>query len=314
MTGEERLLLYRSIGVSFLLHLLSGLFLWKVQVPSSSLQDLSPFMVHLLPSDDIPRFIDQPDAPRAGEQVKSKDISQVTSEARGPGKIPGPVSTPGSAGTPKPPGSPGTRQPGPAHAPPVASPQARIEAAPSAPPEAVEDVPALPGQAAPEIPDPREQQGPSIAKSPHSSLREQGAAPGTGGHAGEGASPDAGTEGITGTGERIVSLETQSSEFAPYLAEVRRRIQRHWRVPAYAREVGLTARLVLVFSITPEGNLAQVKVTKSSGTSILDEAAVQAVTDGAPYAPFPPRFTFRQLTVVGHFEYVGTGRPLKKSG
>ncbi|MFQ5532650.1 MAG: hypothetical protein ACE5EP_02240, partial [Candidatus Methylomirabilales bacterium] len=99
MIPEDRLLLLQGVGASLLVHLLSLAFLWKVQMPAPVVPDPSPLMVRLLPSSEIPRFIDQPDAPPTEEPVKSKDISQVTTKARGPGKVPGPVATPESSGT-----------------------------------------------------------------------------------------------------------------------------------------------------------------------------------------------------------------------
>jgi protein TonB len=85
---------------------------------------------------------------------------------------------------------------------------------------------------------------------------------------------------------------------------VKRRIESRWHIPPYAREVGLTAKLVLVFTITQEGNVSKLEITKTSGVSILDQAAVQAVRDAAPYASFPHGFTFHYLNVIASFEYV----------
>jgi protein TonB len=124
---------------------------------------------------------------------------------------------------------------------------------------------------------------------------------------------DAGQHGETGADERTVSLETRSSEFAPYLAEVKRSIVRLWRYPRYARNVGLTGQIVLVFSITRDGNLVQLRISKSSGVSILDEAAVEAVKAAAPYTRFPSNFTFRQLNIVADFQYVARAAPVHQS-
>ncbi|MFQ5532415.1 MAG: TonB family protein, partial [Candidatus Methylomirabilales bacterium] len=122
---------------------------------------------------------------------------------------------------------------------------------------------------------------------------------------------DAGQSGETGTDERTVSLETRSSEYAPYLAGVKRRIQQHWRVHPYVKQVGLTANLVVLFSINRDGELARLDVTKSSGVSILDEAAVGAVRAAAPYSPFPPMFTFQRLNIIANFHYVTRAQQLE---
>jgi len=148
---------------------------------------------------------------------------------------------------------------------------------------------------------------------PRLSLREQVAALGSRGTSGTGGAFDAGVRGETGPGERTVTLETQSSEFAPYLSEVKRRIENRWQIPSYAREVGLTGKLVLVFTITWEGNISRLEITKTSGVSILDQAAAQAVRDAAPYAPFPQGFTFQYLNVIASFEYVTSMLRLQES-
>ncbi len=304
MTGEERVLLYRSLGASLVLHLLSAVFLWKTQIPTPYLPAPSPLMVRLLPPSEIPRFIDQPEAPEAAGPVKSRDISQVVSEARGPGRVPGPATTPESSGIPKPGRASPSPQAGRVAEPPASPPVPRQ----SAPPPAPTSEPAGESQS---LARPDSSTSPPTAHRP--SLREEIAKLGRRGASVEGQGVDAGQGGDTGTGERIVSLETKSSEFAPYLADVKRRIERHWQIPLYARQTGLTGNLVLVFSITPEGGLAQVKITESSGTSVLDDAAVEAVRAAAPYGPFPSKFTFQRLTIVGNFRYVDLGRPMRPS-
>ncbi|MFQ5802872.1 MAG: TonB family protein [Candidatus Methylomirabilales bacterium] len=149
--------------------------------------------------------------------------------------------------------------------------------------------------------------------SAHPSFRDQIAALGKERLFGKEREFDAGQPGNTGTDERTVSLETQSAEFAPYLATVKRRIERQWLIPRFAREVGLTGKLVMLFSITSEGKLAQLQINESSGVSILDEAALEAVKAAAPYAPFPPHFTYRRLNIVANFQYVTRSAPVPHS-
>jgi len=268
MTEPIGPLLFRSLGASILLHLLGAVFLWKTHVPAPGLQDSAPLMIRLLRTSDIPKFIDQPDAAKATRPVHSKDISQVTSEARGRGTVPGSETGPKGLQAPKDRGSPA-------------------------------------------IPKARQGAGTYRLTSPRPSLREQVAALGRLGLSREKDSSETGPHGGTGTDERTVSLETQSSEYAPYLAEVKRRIVRLWSYPRYARTIGLAGELVLVFSITRDGNLAQVRISESSGVSILDEAAVKAVKAGAPYARFPAKFPFRKLNIVASFAYTARAAPVR---
>lgn len=277
-TGEggevtDRPLFFQSLGVSLILHLFVGVALWQVQTPTTDLPDLRPLMVRLLPADEIPRFIDQPDAPAAAGPVQSRDISQVTSRATGP------LPNPPPAARPKP----------------VAPPAAKAKPAPqpAGPPSLLSEVEGLPRVTV---------NPPSLE--PRRSLREQIPSLGRRSPASTGGTLDAELRGETGTGERTVTLETQSSEFAPYLSEVKRRIESRWQIPSYAREIGLIGRLVLVFTITREGEVSKLELTTTSGVSILDQAALQAVRDAAPYAPFPQKFTFQYLNVIATFEYV----------
>lgn len=303
MTGEDRLFLYGSLGASLLLHLLSAFFFWRVQIPDPSLQDSSPLMVRLLRSSEVPHFIDQPNAPRATRPVKSQNISQVTAEARGPGKVPGPVTTSESSGTPNLPKA-------------LPPPEVAAVSRPVSPP-ALRRQPSIPPTSTPQSgkeSQVRPRPAPSLNRSAASpevrpSLREQIAALRRRELSRDGGGFDPGERGETGTGERTVSLETQSSEYAPYLGVLKRRIERHWRIPPYARAIGLTGKLVLVFSINREGDLTQVEISKSSGVSILDEAAVAAVKGAAPYTPFPPRFAIRRLNIIAGFDYVGRAVP-----
>lgn len=261
MTEPMRPLFFWSLGASILLHLLCAVLIWKVHVPAPGPPDYTPLMVRVLGPGDIPKFIDQPNAAKATQPVHSKDISQVTSEARGRGGIPGPGTTPKGEKT---------RKGGEMHAKP-----STLDSS---------------GKSRP-------------------SLREQVASLGTMGLSGDGGLSETGGHEDTGADERTISLETQSSEFAPYLAEVRRRVVRWWNYPPYARQVGLGGKLVLVFSITREGSLAGVQITKSSGVSLLDEAAVNAVKAGAPFAQFPANFPFRQLNIVASFNYIAKAAP-----
>lgn len=338
MTGENRALFIQAVGASLLLHLLSMGFFWKVHIAAPNLDVSSPLMVRLVPPTTIPRFIDQPNAPPADRPVKSRDISQVTSQARGPGKTPGPVTSPESLGTPHLPQSsrpsqiakvvppaPSVVRPKPPAKPVAPVPETHKVSPPVAkasPSEAL----ANPSRPSPDITlESPEARPPSssvttprgdspentLPESPPSfpSFREQIATLGREQLFGKDLDFDAGQIGDTGTSERTISLETQSDEFAPYLATVKHRIENHWLVPRYAREVGFTGRLILVISITREGKLSGLQINKSSGVSILDEAAVNAVTTAAPYDPFPPHFTYRQLNIVANFEYVTRSAP-----
>lgn len=68
----------------------------------------------------------------------------------------------------------------------------------------------------------------------------------------------------------------------PTLAEIRRRIEAAKRYPAQARAMHQEGRVGVRFRIQPNGQIAEVHITQSSGVPALDDAAIQAVTRSAP--------------------------------
>jgi len=87
-----------------------------------------------------------------------------------------------------------------------------------------------------------------------------------------------------------------------YLDMVRFRIERYKRYPQIARMRNIEGCVTIRFVITPEGAVREVKVAKRSGNKALDQAALDAVKDAAPF-PKPPGHLFAgeiplELTIV----------------
>ncbi|MBU0988011.1 MAG: energy transducer TonB [Proteobacteria bacterium] len=87
-----------------------------------------------------------------------------------------------------------------------------------------------------------------------------------------------------------------------YLEMVRLNIERHKEYPDMARLNHIEGRVTIRFVITPEGGVREVEVAKRSGTKALDQAALKAVQDAAPF-PKPPGHLFAgeiplELTIV----------------
>lgn len=98
---------------------------------------------------------------------------------------------------------------------------------------------------------------------------------------------------------RLTSVATRRSEDALYLNEWRNRIEqvgnRHY--PQQARDRGIFGDLRLMVALLPNGEVHEVKVLKSSGQKMLDEAAIRIVHLAAPYQPFPSEMR-RQVDVL----------------
>jgi protein TonB len=79
-------------------------------------------------------------------------------------------------------------------------------------------------------------------------------------------------------------LASNPSLEARYVRAIRLQIERHKRYPELARELDVSGRAGITYTINRSGQLIAVAVIKSSGSDILDKAALQAVRT----ALFPP--------------------------
>jgi protein TonB len=85
-----------------------------------------------------------------------------------------------------------------------------------------------------------------------------------------------------------VTANTRKYDTAAYEESWREKVERigNMNYPEEARRQKLTGALIVDVAIRPDGNLAAVKVQRSSGKPILDEAALRIVRLAAPYSPF----------------------------
>ena len=77
--------------------------------------------------------------------------------------------------------------------------------------------------------------------------------------------------------------------FARYVEDWRLKVERvgNLNYPEAARRNKLYGALVLTVSINADGTVESVQIDRSSGSRILDAAAINIVEMAAPYAPFP---------------------------
>lgn len=87
-----------------------------------------------------------------------------------------------------------------------------------------------------------------------------------------------------------------------YLNLIEKKIEREKHYPYWARSNGVQGRVSVRFVLAPDGKISLVRVSRSSGTDCLDQAAVDAVRNAAPM-PRPPhgillRPKVMELTIV----------------
>jgi protein TonB len=84
-----------------------------------------------------------------------------------------------------------------------------------------------------------------------------------------------------------------------YLAGVQQKIWMLWNQQIKA---GYTQSVSVMFTIQPNGQVTDVRVTQSSGVSMLDLAAQRAVLNAAPFAPLPRDYGQNPRTIEAVFK------------
>ncbi|MGI9234637.1 MAG: energy transducer TonB family protein [Woeseiaceae bacterium] len=101
----------------------------------------------------------------------------------------------------------------------------------------------------------------------------------------------------------IVSADTRESVVAAYLDNWKRRVEAVGET--YLPELGdlgaLTGSPTLMVSIDASGDLDEAVIRKSSGSTVLDLAALDILQRASPFSPFPPEIAAEYDTV--RFEY-----------
>lgn len=97
----------------------------------------------------------------------------------------------------------------------------------------------------------------------------------------------------TPTRRKSVNASTREYRYAAYLEAWREKVERvgNLNYPDEARRKKLYGDLILHVSVRADGSLEKVRVVRSSGFPVLDDAAVRIVKLAAPFAPFPPEIS-----------------------
>jgi protein TonB len=89
---------------------------------------------------------------------------------------------------------------------------------------------------------------------------------------------------------KAVNASTQEYKYAAYLESWRRKVEKigNLNYPEEAKRRKLHGNLLMLVSVRADGTVERISVRRSSGHSVLDDAAVRIVRLAAPFAPFPP--------------------------
>jgi protein TonB len=88
----------------------------------------------------------------------------------------------------------------------------------------------------------------------------------------------------------ISSASTQQDRDAQYLDNWRKRIEvvGNMNYPKEASSEGIYGTLRVMVAINPDGSVNDIRILRSSGERVLDEAAIRIVQQAAPFQAFPP--------------------------
>lgn len=88
----------------------------------------------------------------------------------------------------------------------------------------------------------------------------------------------------------ISSASTKEAHDALYLDNWRKRIEAigNSNYPKAASEQGIYGTLRVMVALNPDGSVNDIRILRSSGERVLDEAAMDIVRLAAPFDPFPP--------------------------
>lgn len=90
-----------------------------------------------------------------------------------------------------------------------------------------------------------------------------------------------------GLGEGTGSGSGSESGTDSLLTEIRKRIERAREYPSFARQQGVEGIAEVRFRINLDGSLGVSQVVRSSGSALLDEAALATLRRATPYPAYP---------------------------
>jgi periplasmic protein TonB len=100
--------------------------------------------------------------------------------------------------------------------------------------------------------------------------------------------------------KRFLGARTKEASDAMYLEAWRQKVERigNNNYPQAARDQKIYGQLRMTVEIKSDGTVESITINKSSGSKILDQAAINIVNLAAPYAPFSPEMK-RNTDILG---------------
>ncbi len=105
---------------------------------------------------------------------------------------------------------------------------------------------------------------------------------------------------------RMTSASTKSADEAAYMHYFETRVEQVGNVnyPQEARARHIYGDVQLIVALLANGSIKHIEVSKTSGSRLLDQAAVRSVQLASPYKPFPPELRNRdEIHIIRTWQY-----------
>jgi protein TonB len=115
--------------------------------------------------------------------------------------------------------------------------------------------------------------------------------------------------------KKIVSANTREYGYAAYVRNWVAKVERvgNYNYPEQVRRMNIQGNLELSVDVLADGSVEQIRVLRSSGYDILDEAAIRIVRLSSPFSPFPPEIADEVdvLTINRVWQFTSRGAGLR---
>ncbi len=111
---------------------------------------------------------------------------------------------------------------------------------------------------------------------------------------------------------KAISASTTEYKYASYMEAWRRKVENigNLNYPEEARRKKMYGNLLLHVAVRADGSVERIRLLKSSGHKLLDDAAINIVRLAAPYAPFPKdiRKEVEVLDITRTWQFLSSNR------
>jgi len=94
-----------------------------------------------------------------------------------------------------------------------------------------------------------------------------------------------------------VSLDTNDLRYFSYFAKIKKEIEEQWGYPPEAALRGQHGSVSLLFILDQTGKVREIRFWKTSGYTLLDGAAKNAILKADPFPPFPEHLR-KELSIL----------------